>query len=231
MACYNVSCGISGISLGAEAMVLVPLIPVRFPAALTAAHLVEDIPACALFQPLCLPLFGDHDTYGRLTAIDQTAAVEKLETYFGLSIETFAAHFTDCNDREKQPMLPANGAGMYIHRHIWDVCAHPTYDPWGTPQERETDTAWEAIHFRRQHALWQTLYRDVTDTDWYQQAVSALVAVQATMYACNKMFMPTPSGYQCGNYYAERLLHETTLAILTAYIREEEASREENDGD
>ena len=207
---------------------LIPLTPACFPAPLTAAHLVADAPACALFQPFCLPLFGEHDTYGRLTSTKPTAAVELLETYFGISIELFTAHFTDCNDRAKQAMLPVDGCGMYVHREVWDVFVQPTYDEWGTPRQRMPNNGWHAVHFHRQSALWQTLYRDARDTDWYRAAVSALCAVQANMYASNKMFMPTPSGYQCGNYYAERLLHETALTILNAYIHDNEVSREED---
>lgn len=231
MGCFNVSCGISGISIFGDSMVLLPLVPTRFPAPLTSAHLVENDPGCALFQPFCLPLFGNHDTYGRLENIERNWHVEVIEAAYHLSIDQFAEHFTTLHEAEKRPALPPDACGMYVHRRMWEVFSHPTYDEWGAPMPRtEPEEGWQAVWWMRQAPAWQTLYSPTKGMPPYRSLLTDLCTLLGNMAALNRMLMPTVNGYQHGNYYAERLLHTTALTILNRYIAEDEDGEDGEEG-
>ena len=223
MGCFNVSCGISGISMYSDAMVLLPLIPVRHPAPLTSAHLVTNDPACVLFEPFCLPLFGRHDTYGRLVDIVPDWHTARIESVFCMSIHAFMEHFVTFHEEEKQPTLPQTACGMYVHQRIWDVFSKPTWDEWGQPQPpRKPGVDWYARWCLRNPDTWLRLYQSDAHTPQFRALLMDLCLVLANMAACNKLLMPTINGYQHGNYYVERLLHETALVLIAEHIAEME---------
>lgn len=227
MGCFNVSCGVSGVSMETDAMVLLPLIPVRFQEPLTSAHLVSNIPCCVLFQPFTLPLFGIHDTYGRLASIERDWNVEAIEGYFHLEIVDFMAHFVTFHDEEKQDVLPVNACGMYVHRSIWDVCTTSFPTEFG---EARTMMEFPSLpRFFKGHKLWNSLYNSyATDVKYLSSARNFSVFLD-NLCAVNKFLMPTINAYQHGNYYAEKILHEVALNLIHKKIaRLEEDYVEDN---
>lgn len=99
MGSYNVSCGISGISIRCGMRTkLILLLPHRYNSIIhgqkpgmvvlepTISH-VSNEGAFAYYVPFCLPIEGEYDDYGSLKNIKKDTNVETLEKFFGITID------------------------------------------------------------------------------------------------------------------------------------------------
>lgn len=115
MGCFNVVCGISKLSIGAEDPVV--FIPLR----LNPYREESDISATKaypflvhpwdIYVPITLPLIGKYNEYGGIHEIVRDENVEFIEQHFGMTIEEFV-------DLDKQPEII--DSGMFIHKEIYD---------------------------------------------------------------------------------------------------------------
>ncbi len=99
MGCFDVSCGISGMSIhsGDKAKLLLLIPKNSHPHYLDLiksnvelepqTNLVSCEGPMALYQPFCLPITGKYNDYGSLENIVKDATVKSLEKYFELPIE------------------------------------------------------------------------------------------------------------------------------------------------
>lgn len=132
MGCFNVSCGVSGISMYGDRAVLFPLIPyhyikdgiIRLD---TGAFIASNEGCNTTYENLTLPIFGNMNSYGSLENIEKDDNVECIEKAFGMNIVDFAESVsTPFDDRAGELKLDKIGtiknvAGMYVHRDIYDV--------------------------------------------------------------------------------------------------------------
>lgn len=106
MGCFNVSCGISAKSMYTAQAALLPLVPSRWTDSnheitkdggfkISGASLVSNSGIRQFFSPLCLPIFGRLDSYGRLEHIVKDANVECIEQSFGMNIDEFMELIVD----------------------------------------------------------------------------------------------------------------------------------------
>ena len=122
MGCFNVSCGISGISMYAADAVIIPLVPAKYaPKNLSGAMIVSNDGERVMFEPYTLPIFGSLDTYGRLEHIERDANVECIEKFFEEDINTFVNRIW--NDGEL--------SGMFVHREIWNALSTECISDYG----------------------------------------------------------------------------------------------------
>lgn len=126
MGCFNVSCGVSAISMYVDDAVLIPLLPTRAGTKNhQGANLVSNSGAQVLYYPVTLPIFGSLDSYGRLEDIVRDANVEAIEKCWGTSIDEFAEAVAHGEQ--------AGFAGMFVHRKIYDLLANNQIDEFGKP--------------------------------------------------------------------------------------------------
>jgi hypothetical protein len=140
MGCFNVSCGLSGISMYSDDALLIPLVPQDFYArknsgkfTFAGANIVTNDGAKSLFSPLTLPIFGKLDSYGKLEDIQEDANTKAIEKYFGMKIAEFSegiAYGWEKTIQDKHPKLK-HVAGMYMHRGIWDKMSKGVADEFG----------------------------------------------------------------------------------------------------
>jgi hypothetical protein len=101
LGCYNVTCGITNISIGCGAeVVLIPLYT-------NGDREYSENPSSMFFTPYALPIKGDYNDYGGLENIERDENVEALENHFGITIDTY---------------LKSNEArnGMFVFREVYD---------------------------------------------------------------------------------------------------------------
>lgn len=141
MGSFNVTCGISGISMEKNKAVLVPLIQSRHPGDLyngaTISSWVEGNRCCALFRPFAPPLFGTLDTYGRLEEIEEDVSTRALEKFYKIPIQDFAEVIAcgEHTDAKINKVDVSSWGGMYVHRQIYDMMVSLQIDEWGRPEE------------------------------------------------------------------------------------------------
>jgi hypothetical protein len=134
---YSVSCGISGLSLIGEPVVLVPLVAswetkdrARVGCVGHGGSYIVGNPA-QLYEPMCLPIFGKLGDVGMLEEVEKNLNTECIEKYFGMTIEAFVEIIAYGADKKvTNPILKAS-AGMYIHREVWDeivASCHSEYE-------------------------------------------------------------------------------------------------------
>lgn len=148
MGCFNVSCGISGISMYSDRAALVPLIPQRWGSwkdniqgfQFHGANLVSNQGERGVFCPLTLPIFGKIDSYGRLEEIEKDENTEAIEKFFKMKIDDFAQIVAHGTERGKEAPVP-NLAGMFIHREIYDHFTKFEYNEWG---KASTRSVWDS---------------------------------------------------------------------------------------
>lgn len=90
MGSFNVSCGVSRISIGAGTpMVLIPLISAgKWADKMEGAFVVTGGPT-RINIPFTLPIFGEYNDYGTLENIKEDCNTKAIEKYFGCSIGDF----------------------------------------------------------------------------------------------------------------------------------------------
>ena len=149
MGCFNVSCGVSAISMYCDDAVLVPLLPAPYAIMrgeklkdgglrFHGSNIVTNEGSQSLFFPMTLPLFGNVDSYGRLENIQKDANTECIEKFFEMKIEDFAEAVA-VGERFEMPKgwqpydhkLLKSVCGMFIHREIWDTFSTVSLDEWG----------------------------------------------------------------------------------------------------
>lgn len=97
MGCFDVSCGISSITIknGDDALLLLLLPSSNYPETSTnrVVELKPDVMQVfndgpkGMYMPFCLPIRGKYNDYGSLEEIVQDDAVKALESYFGATVE------------------------------------------------------------------------------------------------------------------------------------------------
>lgn len=155
MGCFNVSCGVSSISMYADKAVLIPLVPAPYAPArgeresdedgvgftLIGANIISNSGPQALYYPLTLPIFGSMDSYGRLENIEKDANTRCIEKFFKMKIHDFAEavavgeFFEMPKGWQRYDKWLKNIAGMFVHREIWDHLAEESWDEFGKPDK------------------------------------------------------------------------------------------------
>jgi len=136
---YNVSCGVSRISLGGgDKCVLIPLTKTKFGDDILdgACYISNDGP-CGRFHPITLPIFGLYNSYGTLENIEEDCNTKSIERYYGCSIKDFvdhmcSLHHSPIKTNEKVPKEPF---GMFVKREVYDMLSNNPMGEWG---EKET---------------------------------------------------------------------------------------------
>jgi hypothetical protein len=124
MGSYNVSCGVSRISIHpGDRICLIPLVPNRgeklVQELINTSYIVSNDGPKALFSPFTLPIFGVYGDYGRIEEIERTKHVEAIEKYFECDIQDFANAIT-CGSGKKTDKLPSKIAGMFVLRDVYE---------------------------------------------------------------------------------------------------------------
>jgi hypothetical protein len=137
MGCFNVSCGISGISMFEDDAVLIPLIKTDMFKyhTFTGTSIVSNEGIKDSFQPLTLPIFGKLDSYGRLENIKKDYNTERIEEYYKLPIFDFVdricSNWKGEKNKDKNDPIPSDISGMYIHRDIFNKLSKGLPDEYG----------------------------------------------------------------------------------------------------
>ena len=124
MGSFNVTCSVSGISIDDGDPVA------YFP--LKKAEYIEPksrflIYANCLYEPVCLPIFGEYDDYGRVF-IARDTNVEIVEKHFGKPIDSIV---NDEDENGNQCMPEPIEGGMFVHREIYNHLVVNQLDFWG----------------------------------------------------------------------------------------------------
>lgn len=122
MGSFNVACNLSGLSMGYEKALWIPLLPSNGAKLNQGNSLLIGINA--MYAPIACPVFGELDSYGRLENIEQSEHTEHLEKYFGCTIE----------DLIDDHVFGDNGteiSGTFINRAIFDHILNRQLDECG----------------------------------------------------------------------------------------------------
>ena len=133
MGSFNVSCGVSRLSIGpGTPTVLIPLKQHEDKFNMSGANIVSNYGPMEFFIPYTLPIVGEYDDYGSLENIKKIPATKALERHFGFPIEELVEHITG-DPKPKVPEL----SGMFVHKTIYDALAEGFPDEFG-----HGNTAW-----------------------------------------------------------------------------------------
>lgn len=135
MGCFNVSCGITGISMYCDKAVLIPLAQM-YETNLIGSNLISNEGINIFFSPFTLPLFGNLDSYGRLEDVIKDVNVECIEKFFSTKIEDFCERLTTfegttidlCNLVGARKSPPS---GMWVNYEIWKTMIKQCPDGFG----------------------------------------------------------------------------------------------------
>jgi hypothetical protein len=122
MGSFNVSCGVSRISIHHTApIVLVPLItnPTYEERLLEGPNIISNDGPCAIKTPFTLPIQGFYNDYGGIERIKKDVNTEAIENYFGVSIESFVEEITSPRKRNPKSKLPKDITGMFVHGQVY----------------------------------------------------------------------------------------------------------------
>ena len=114
MGSFNVSCGISNMSLNpGDNAGLIPLLPSYmqgYPSEIVrigaTTNLVSNEGVYHLFTPFCLPIFGKYDDYGDLGDIQHDSNTKAIEDFFGTTIEKFLTILTAYDEQIDKDVIP-----------------------------------------------------------------------------------------------------------------------------
>jgi hypothetical protein len=144
---FNLTCCLSGISMGCEEAVFIPLI--KRDKNVARGALAFDGPS-TYYAPITLPIHGTLDGYGRLQDIEKTANVDCIEQAFEMPIEKFVEAITE-NElnlenggvlgrsarRDNTDSFPqsVHVYGTHIHKEMYESCKdfmffeYPSFTP------------------------------------------------------------------------------------------------------
>lgn len=130
MGSFNVSCGVSRLSIGpGTPMVLIPLVPVdtKWSDRYVGAFVVSNEGPRAANVPFTLPIFGEYNDYGTLENVEEDENTEAIEKFFGCSIGDFVDHVCrpwDADSKIGNENMPKKPLGMFVHRKVYDWMAN-----------------------------------------------------------------------------------------------------------
>jgi len=100
MGSFNVACSISNLSIGpGDPIAFFPLVPNTYPRNSRVHELAPQsnlIYSNCLFNPLCLPIFGEYDDYGGVGSIEENANTKALEQFFQIPISEIESFRLRC---------------------------------------------------------------------------------------------------------------------------------------
>ena len=148
MGSYNVSCGISRISLSPGMKATLFLLKAREESDILdrGAYLVSNEGPMLNYEPVAFPIHGKYDDYGRIGDIEYDENVMQLEKFYGESIEKICgrACYGDNNDddeadeagdgngkQESKNKFPAPVAAMFVCREIYDEFSKSSLSEYG----------------------------------------------------------------------------------------------------
>lgn len=127
MGYFNVSCGLSGISMSDDEVVLIPLRKPHNkytpPFDEDGAHIIYDN-GQAYYEVETLPIYGNLNSFGSIENIRRDANVDILENYYQRKIEDIAEMSSNSYRRNVEgnpkhlPQLPT--AGMWVNGEVYE---------------------------------------------------------------------------------------------------------------
>jgi hypothetical protein len=136
---FNVSCGVSMMSIGGgDRCAFIPLTKTKHSDDIHAgAYYVSNDGPIGRFHPIALPIFGDYNSYGTLENITEDCNTKAIEKFYGCSVLDFvqhmcSSHHSDIKNNDKVPKQPF---GMFVKREVYDALAKKPMGEWG---EKET---------------------------------------------------------------------------------------------
>ena len=149
---YNVSCGVSRISLGGgDKCVLIPLTKTKFSDDIDdgACYVSNDGP-CGRFHPITLPIFGEYNSYGMLENIEENCNTKAIEQYYGCSIKDFVDHMCSSHHSpiKTNKKVPKKPFGMFVKREVYDMLANNPMGEFGEEENCFKDTDLSAFVLR-----------------------------------------------------------------------------------
>lgn len=127
MGCYNVSCGVSRLSIGVGTKtVLIPLQAAeKYDGCMSdGACIVSNEGPRAHYFPFTLPIFGDYSDYGTLENIEIDCNTKSIEKYYNCRIDQFADYICRPFDGKNNDKFPKNPYGMFVNRQVYDKLAN-----------------------------------------------------------------------------------------------------------
>lgn len=124
MGCFNVSCGISNLSIdGGDKVLLYALLPSRYNDGTKVYSSYLSI--TDLYVPLCFPIEGEYDEYGSINNIVKDANTEAVAEFLKMDIEEFVKYITGYNDTKKIMDLKVKNiindiSVMFVRKDIHD---------------------------------------------------------------------------------------------------------------
>jgi hypothetical protein len=141
---YNVSCGVSRISLGGgNKCALIPLTRTEHSDEIFdgACYVSNDGP-CGRFHPITLPVFGEYNSYGTLENIEEDCNTKAIEKQFGCSIGDFVDHMCSLHHspiKDTNDKVPKKPFGMFVKREVYDMIAAKPIGEWGEAETAFND--------------------------------------------------------------------------------------------
>ncbi len=135
---FNVSCGVSMMSIGGgDKCVFIPLTKTEYSDDIkTGSYYVSNDGPIGRFHPIALPIFGEYNSYGTLENITEDCNTKAIEKFYGCSILDFvqhmcSSHHSDITNNDKVPKEPF---GMYVKREVYDTLAKSPIGEYGETQ-------------------------------------------------------------------------------------------------
>lgn len=140
MGSFNVSCGVSRISLspGMKATLFLLKATEKSNSLARGAYLVSNEGPMIDYEPVAFPIHGEYDDYGRIGEIERDANVIQLEKFYGESIETIckrACYGKKVSDEK----FSAPVAAMFVCREIYDEFSKSSLNEYGEKENAFND--------------------------------------------------------------------------------------------
>ncbi len=208
----------------------------------------------ALFEPLTLPIFGEYADYGQIDEIERNENVKHIEKYFKQSIDTITGtkqvslHKIFCHgmfvhrdiyqhmiDNRMDEWGNTEGAFVtnrsYLNKEYTKLRKILIAKTTGSKLDKSM-AALDQIsrggifQFRDEESMAELYHSEILKGHLKKDLVD-FILFEISMNYANVHFAPAMNGYQCGNPYGNKSLHQKIVKILDKRIKQDKEDRED----
>lgn len=248
MGSFNVACSVSRISINfGDPVAYFPLEPYEFAEKIETANNLLIYPWC-YYVPISLPIFGEYADYGYIDAIEKSENIKIVEKYFKKPIGEILGE--DGNPAYPGMFVHRDIYQCLIDNQVNEWGKTPKKNDFGycsrdflnkkykecqlklikiSKSKKDLEIAMASFEFSREnyfnfneYETFNKVYRPVIQKGKLRKQLVDFILFGHSLSYANVHYFPAANGYQCGNHYGNKILHEKTIEILKKKIREEE---------
>lgn len=259
MGSFDVACSISRITINpGDPVAYMPLELYRYAYDPGAANNTLIYQWC-YYEPVCLPIMGEYYDYGFIDAIEKNSSTKAVEKHFKCPIEVVigANGQLPCSGmfvhKEIYQVMVDSQIGVWGKKEnptrerfykqydkakaamkaLRDIPKQKKGEEWdmkfnNTIEKYEAGESMMVIGFR-EFKTFMKIYTPFISRGWMRKEMADFLCFIRSMGTANAHFFPTANGYQWGNHYGNKVIHEKALEILNKKIEQNEKDMAEDE--